>query len=144
MNKEEKIQDAYGEYWEEVKDYVNENGFIDYGLKGWNEATGTSNMSVSDMHRICRGYENMQSVNEKGYPWKQTCRPKSLQGIEDNNGWIKIESEDDLPKEGNIFWVMKIGYRYPIIETLYNNDAKYWIDTFTHYQPIIKPEPPIY
>ena len=26
-------------------------------------------------------------------------RPKSLQGIENNNGWIKIESEKDLPKE---------------------------------------------
>ena len=26
-------------------------------------------------------------------------RPKSLQGIENNNGWIKINSEDDLPKE---------------------------------------------
>ena len=26
-------------------------------------------------------------------------RPKALKGIEDNNGWIKIESVEDLPKE---------------------------------------------
>lgn len=27
-------------------------------------------------------------------------RPKSLSGIEDNNGWTKIESIDDLPEKG--------------------------------------------
>jgi hypothetical protein len=30
-------------------------------------------------------------------------RPKSLDGIENNNGWIKIESKDDLPKKGK-YW----------------------------------------
>ena len=26
-------------------------------------------------------------------------RPKSLHGVENNNDWVKIESEEDLPKE---------------------------------------------
>jgi len=30
------------------------------------------------------------------------------------------------------------------IETLYDNDANYWLGKFTHYQPIRKPELPIY
>ena len=29
-------------------------------------------------------------------------RPKSLHGIENNNGWIKIESIEDLPKENGL------------------------------------------
>ena len=29
-------------------------------------------------------------------------RPKSLRGIENNNGWIKIESIEDLPKENGL------------------------------------------
>jgi len=57
--------------------------------------------------------------------------------------WIKIKNEDDLPKDGKIFWVMKIGYSYPIVETLYNDDANYWLTQFTHYQPIIKPNLPL-
>lgn len=63
---------------------------------------------------------------------------------EENNGWIKIESENDLPKDGKVFWVMKKEYDYPIIERLYNNDSNYWMDIFTHYKPIKIPQPPIY
>ena len=29
-------------------------------------------------------------------------RPKSLHGIENNNGWVKIESIEDLPKENGL------------------------------------------
>lgn len=61
-----------------------------------------------------------------------------------SEGWIKINSEDDLPKDGTVFWVMKKKYNYPIIERFYHKDAKYWADEFTHYQSIQKPSLPIY
>ncbi len=74
-------------------------------------------------------------------------RPKSLQGIENNNGWIKIESEDDLPKADGWYWV-RINGCEPTYQREFSTDMifnKYcWIKEYTHYQPIVKPEPPIY
>lgn len=61
---------------------------------------------------------------------------------ENNNGWIKIESEDDLPihqvwlSNGKDVWQ---GYLFKL-ETFAER-----INTLaTHYQPIEKPKPPIY
>lgn len=73
-------------------------------------------------------------------------RPKSLQGIETNNGWIKIESEEDLPNTG-IYWVIRKGSETPIRAEIDINDNFHkavWIAVYTHYQPIEKPKPPIY
>lgn len=71
-------------------------------------------------------------------------RPKSLQGIEDNNGWIKINSNgSNLPKidfhtqywfyNGESIW----------IETM-SLSMKLGKDPITHYQTIQRPNPPIY
>lgn len=63
--------------------------------------------------------------------------------------WIKIESEEDLPKEVNgVYWVVKKGFTSPTVElkkvygALEKWQKKIWIETYTHYMPIIKPEPP--
>ena len=77
-------------------------------------------------------------------------RPKSLQGIEDNNGWICIESEDYLPKELYIKAdVIKNNKTYIYCD--YRGDNIWWnyehkilIENATHYQQIEKPKPPIY
>jgi hypothetical protein len=123
MTKQEKIREAYGEHFESVKDYVDENGWCDLSIMPlkW-KLSETTDIDIED------------------FTW---FRPKSLAGIEDNNGWIKIESEDDLPKIDFItqYWFF--------------DGASTWISTFTlemklgrvkitHYQPIIKPKPPIY
>lgn len=61
----------------------------------------------------------------------------------ENNGWIKIESQDDLPKEDSYYYVVyKNGNvsNGPIsLKILTDNNY-----IITHYQPIIKPKPPIY
>lgn len=81
--------------------------------------------------------------------------PSSLEGIETNNGWTRIESEADLPKESTYCWfilkgVDKIQYGRFILSLsnvkrffLYDGD-NYNYSEVTHYQPIIKPQPPIY
>ena len=73
-------------------------------------------------------------------------RPKSLLGIEDNNGWTKIESEEDLPKEGHIYWTLRKGFTYPMYVIVGDEgiNQKYWLDNYSHYQPIQKPNAPIY
>jgi len=118
--KEHKIKDAYGEYWETIKDFVDENGwcYLFPTIKGELEFENTGRDNVC-------------------------YRPKSLQGIENNNGWVKIESENDLPKKDCDVFVFINGRiaqrRFQI------NISRLWINkSITHYQPIIKPLNPIY
>jgi len=122
MTKQEKIREAWGEHFEAVKNHVDENGWI-----------YTRNFIF-----YC-GFE----YDEKGFGATHRIRPKSLAGIENNNGWVKIENKEDFPKIDFItqYWFF--------------DGASTWISTFTlemklgrvkitHYQPIIKPKPPIY
>lgn len=79
MTKEEKIILSYGNYWDEFNDSskncaLNNNGWIS---------------SILD-----------HAPDNLDLDFKHYCyRPKELNGIEDNNGWTKIESEEDLPIE---------------------------------------------
>jgi len=76
-------------------------------------------------------------------------RPKSLQGIESNNGWISINSEKDLPKDISTDY-----YGGRFIESKFEM-LKYHLDLLsildhikhglvTHYQPIVKPLKPLH
>lgn len=60
-----------------------------------------------------------------------------------NNGWTRIESEADLPKDSWNYWIMQSD---GLIQTLkeYEDNKKYFKIIATHYQPITKPEKPIY
>lgn len=64
-------------------------------------------------------------------------------GDVENDGWINIESEKDLPKDEDEFWVFE---NNEVTKTkrkigIDNNDY-WWLNNITHYQPIVKPEPP--
>jgi len=123
MTKEEKIQEAYGELYNIL--CPNESGWSKRMLKPeYNE------------------YEDFDIIEVSEY--RYSIRPKSLQGIENNNGWIKIESEDDLPKEEYELYFVT-GSNTNVHQCIYHIGIKeYWLKTFTHYQPIQKPQPPIY
>ena len=84
---------------------------------------------------------------------RMICRPKSLRGIEDNNGWIRIESEEDLPKEPVWCWVVKKGkdYQYerpmkfdPFGKLFNYHNICVSYERISHIHPIVKPKPPIY
>jgi hypothetical protein len=127
MTKEEKIQEAWGIHY--ASD-IDNNGYRTY------KEFEKSRLGQWEDNLVDKGFNEIS----KNY-W---VRPFSLQGIENNNGWIKIESEDDLPKENGIYWVMKKGYTYPTIDSKHPDDNSFWIAQFTHYQQIIKPNLPIY
>lgn len=121
MTKQEKIQEAYGEHWEE--NVREEDGFLKYGGK-----------------QLDKENDFWECKEWLGYYF---YRPKSLQGIENNNGWIKIESEADLPKEyGSDYWVVFNGKILQINRNL--NNTEFWKHNITHYQPINKPLKPLY
>ena len=122
--KQEAIKNAYVEYWENVKDYVDNDGWIDNSIPKF---------TFGQLKNLDLEYKN-----------DVFFRPKSLQGIENNNGWVKIESETDLPKNKNV-WICTSNNRVLIS----SKAALNWIlknpdNKITHYQPIEKPKPPIY
>ena len=71
------------------------------------------------------------------------------QEIENNNGWIKIESEADLPKEGMHHSILLDsdcinGYRNYDVIVFYEVNSKFRKKEISHYQPIEKPLKPLY
>jgi len=128
MTKQEKIQEAYGEHYDMVKNHIDENGWID-----------TQTFSFSRKGIDFEQYKKRSNTYLGFYN-----RPKSLQGIENNNGWIKIESEEDLPESGY----------YEVILKGSGNDSRATLDRefnkksqlmhYSHYQKIINTKPPLY
>lgn len=77
-----------------------------------------------------------------------SIRPVSLSGIEDNNGWIKINSEDDLPKEDGYCWVIDDSRAiwpawYNASEHEFEEAPEHW-SRYTHYKPIPDPDKPLF
>ena len=134
MSKEEKIKEAWinivGEKnYNFIKQFLSENGFTNRGKYHW-LINNFSKEYIKDNF-----YVTIEIDNDKLF------RPKSLEGIEKNNGWIKIESESDLPNKTNDYWIVnKLGVSIRNYDMQEDND---WNDV-THYQPITKPKPPIY
>ncbi len=121
-NKEKAIQEAYGDYWEQVKDYTDSNGWFN-----------RTSLKYKDYLFLFNGNRHLYETNFKGY-----FRPKSLRGIEDNNSWIKIENESDFDKipNGDYHWFN--------INTFEYERGGIPVNKYTHYQPILKPQLPIY
>ena len=71
-------------------------------------------------------------------------------GEGENNEWIKIESEADLPNDNEPMWVMIEDCELPELvqhdrdtDDFYGSDGViYHSHHITHYMPIVKPEPP--
>jgi hypothetical protein len=139
MTKQEAIQKAYGKHWEIMKDNIDDNGYYSW--------TDTKSFFSIDNLDFTTSKDGLKLI------------PKSLQGIENNNGWIKIESEEDLPKNSDdieFFVAFKENTSFIVSTRVFYkgkfvNDYQINIQEYddlheqpTHYQPIIKPEPPIY
>ncbi|MCT4330937.1 hypothetical protein HZP13_14555 [Elizabethkingia anophelis] len=140
--KEQAIKAAYGEHWEKVKNYVEDNGWIE--LYSYNCYTDTVYTDLT---------EDLPFLKELGYERKyfnnghtHYVRPKSLFGIETNRGWTRIESEDDLPK-GNGFAGFLLATVDKVSSNVYNyKEVEFYFNSgiYTHYQPIETPKPPIF
>lgn len=102
MKKLEKIQEAYGEYWDECKNYIDTDGWIKVGTFHNNEPIDFEIFGIE--------LESMLEDVPFGIfkEVREIVRPKSLQGIEHNNGWIKINSESDLPEQGGEYIVFRM------------------------------------
>lgn len=124
--KQQAIINAYGEYWGKVKDFVTEDGWF------YNRDTDfrLDNTGIP---------QNYDAVNLKS-------RPKSLQGIENNNGWIN--TNDKLPTEFG-FYHVEIENNKQDLLAYFNLELKTWtVGDFEFnvkkWQPINYPKKSIY
>jgi len=134
MTKKERIQESWGYLWGkfEVKSM---------DRNGWVAPSDWIGGKVNYQKDINWADVELEFVGMPCY----LLRPKSLHGIETNNGWTKIESEKDLPAEdGNyIFWAgtdkhLENQYQY---HTSRSEDFFVW---FSHWRPIVKNPKPLY
>lgn len=141
MTKEQKIKEAYGDKYELIKDYLRDSDgslptfkdlMSEYSTF-WFKELG---FKIDEVHRIEGDCEPSR--------W---C-PLSLANIESNNGWTKIESEEDFPNEGGMYkCISKSGawQDFHIREIQTEKDTKIYImDRFTHWKLIVEDLPPIY
>jgi len=136
MTKEECIKNAYGVWWEKLPTDVQNYALANNGL-----------IDCSQWVQYCFGLD----FDRVGFSYR---RPIILKGIENNNGWIKIESEADLPKDNygtyhvisrNNIFINKPKNQNTDDYWLNDNQKKtYWLKEYSHYQPIQKPNPPLY
>ncbi|MCT3674463.1 hypothetical protein HZQ94_14845 [Elizabethkingia anophelis] len=134
QNKQQAIKAAYGEHWvglsnEQQKYALENNGWIDVKPSQYQ----------MDMFTRIKFNRNKHSI-----------RPSALNGIESNNSWTRIESEEDLPKEYKNYWCRTYNGDTKILR--FDPEFKEWYYecntglsfTVTHYQPIETPKPPIF
>lgn len=133
MTKEEKIQEAYGKYWEGLSIpakncALKHNGYIGPIISGLGEIP-----------------RDFVTFNDLGF------RPISVIGIENNNGWVKIYCENDMPQfDCDCFIIDKIkgivtGQWKQAPNELEDKKARaFWLDNATHYKIIDKPVLPFY
>jgi hypothetical protein len=139
MTKQEIIKEAYGTHYDEVSSFIDENGWcvqIDYSTdkelknhRSLNEIGFTQNDDLLDF-----GYFS----NENKHKW----RPKTLDGLEDNNGWRLIDELDVEENEYVLFLRMTEGGEVPIFTSPLSCDFS--IGYFTHWKRIDISKPPLF
>ncbi|MDV3568149.1 hypothetical protein CMU71_14745 [Elizabethkingia anophelis] len=133
-SKHEAIKTAYGDMWIYMSSFPQARK-IALENEGWVFIT----QLPSTIDRTLFDFQHGDSI----------CRPKSLSGIENNRGWTRIESEEDLPDKYGQYWVFTSNGN--IIDVYYDEHDKTWdgiLDFFevkaTHWQQIVKPKSPIF
>lgn len=128
--KKEVIQSAWSENWDLLFDSEREHALQNYG---W-----IPNIGLKLINKINFDFKEMHIIFGSPEQW---IRPQKLSGLESNNGWIRIESQYDLPNgtmwlsDGKMIW--EGAFYIPSSIERINLRA-------THYQPIIKPLPPLF
>ena len=129
--KEEIIREAWGFDFDE---FVDNYGWKPVGFYKGEVLTTDEEIELKETY----------SFNGGCVGWSH-FRPKILQGIEDNNSWVKIESEDDLPKEGMTNYFICVDGKPSIhVHNLRQVLSLFKDGMVSHYQPIVKPKSPVY
>lgn len=135
MNKEELIKKTYvdligEEDYKSIENYINKkDGFLKGGI-GCRDHSRIYNMLFDSCHRF-----------------NDDIRPNSLMGVEDNNGWTKIESKEDLPDHGGAINIVVNGHIKTNCNFIPSRGVffKYGdVDNVTHWKNVKKEEMPLF
>ncbi|PPK99022.1 hypothetical protein [Parapedobacter indicus] len=126
--KEKAIREAYGDLWETVKSDVN--------------TTGWCTLFIMYVHDDNTDIDVVRDhIRHDPIKW----RPKSLRGINSNNGWNRIDGLDSLPRGNCIYTVLgKSGNIEEWSFTGGDNCIAIWLEYFTHWRPLVELPKPIY
>lgn len=129
--------------WNEIEPRVDkETGWMDFGYCCNGSSDVEDELFDLNIKYSLGDYENSDPYGEGNAYW----RPKSLNGIETNRGWLKVE--DGLPEEdGETKYWAGILENGKFIKQEVNISATRIINLkgyFTHFQPIKKPSKPLY
>lgn len=142
MTKEEKIKEAW---CNQCPDEVDKNGWfnIGYCVNGLDDVEYW--LSDNFFKRNLDAWDIDYTELDNGEFIDCKIRPKALQGIEDNNGWVNVESKNDLPKDSYNYWVFCSDGCVRNLKDFeyYENYIMPELEA-SHYQPIEKPLKPIY
>ena len=131
MTKQEVIKKAYGKYYDLCKPYLRGH-LIDRVL--FEDETGKKLSDLTDVEFLSDGIV--------------FSLPMELNGFEDNNGWVKIESEKDLPDyQGTLIAIKKSDtevYEVHFFNYLKEGEKEEWAKIFSHYRLIPNFKAPIY
>lgn len=103
-----------------------------------------------------------KSLFEASFDFK-LIRPKSLFGIEYNNGWTSISSRNEMPEKDCLLWVCFDNKPHPAIvgwnatsrmfyypkfnfrdNNYIKNSESFWVPNITHYKLYIEGFPPLF
>lgn len=135
--KEQAIKQAYGDKYDTLKDQIDENGWVEHcpgeeGHPNWRDLVK---------------YEYELECIE-GFP--DQWRPKSLRGLETNQGWISVREGVPHDQQHCWFWIKEqgaiIGFWDEEGEAFFVTGVIMVPDAYgiTHWQPVTKPEAPLY
>jgi len=140
MNKQEFIKQSWSEAgfdWEQIKELVNESGILQ--LKEPESKYSLTGYSTAYDHGLIKGL----GFNHKCF----MISLDSLEGINDNNGWTKIESESDLPDIHDIRMFMPCERGKPRPDYSINSITiknGFNAGVITHWRPITQIPNPLY
>lgn len=147
------IQAAYGDAWEKVKEHVGEDGWCNRSVKGNStngmepEGHGFDLNSIDLLIPSGAGfYRSVFYPLHMFFKW----RPKSLSGIENNNGWTRCDERmpDKSDAKYYIFENGKLagttnGFSINNVRNAYLREPDKHVN-ITHWRPIDPVKPPIY
>lgn len=128
MTKQEKIKEAWGEYYDKIKNDLDEHGRYNY----------YDNIPAERKRKLWQFENIVCSVIENTH----LLIPSIIKGIETNNGWNILKgTKNEIQYEGDI-WILN---KHGEIELWLQDQYQYLpIDYATHWKSVIKPLKPIY
>lgn len=143
MTKQEFIQHAWDDLWCKLHAEGQKEALMN---NGWTAPHLWSGKTVSESLKNYNSYMNASSIefDYQGMP-VFLLRPKSLQGIETNNGWTKVKELGNPDKSG-VYWCIDEDFQKEV-KMFFNGSSFLFngiIQDPTHWRVVVEFPNPLY